>query len=86
MEKLDPISPLPTEDLIAGVENLSRAAHLLHDPALFERLRHYEVGGPGPALLMMAPGGFDSTIEKWTSSGIWSGVKPWKPSPIATHA
>ena len=37
---------------------------------------HYEVSGSGPALLMMAPGGFDSTIEKWTSSGTWSGVKP----------
>jgi len=37
---------------------------------------HYEVSGSGPALLMMAPGGFDSTIEKWTSAGIWSGVKP----------
>ncbi len=31
---------------------------------------HYEVHGPGPALLMMAPGGFDSTIEKWTASGL----------------
>ena len=37
---------------------------------------HHEVSGSGPALLMMAPGGFDSTIEKWTSSGIWSGIKP----------
>jgi pimeloyl-ACP methyl ester carboxylesterase len=24
----------------------------------------------------MAPGGFDATIEKWTTSGIWLGVKP----------
>ena len=37
---------------------------------------HYEVSGSGPPLLLMAPGGFDSTIDKWTSSGIWSGVKP----------
>ncbi len=37
---------------------------------------HYEVRGSGPPLLMMAPGGFDSTIEKWTTSGIWVGVKP----------
>ena len=37
---------------------------------------HYEVRGSGPPLLMMAPGGFDSTIEKWTTSGIWAGVKP----------
>ena len=37
---------------------------------------HYEVRGSGPPLLMMAPGGFDSTIEKWTNSGIWVGLKP----------
>ena len=37
---------------------------------------HYEVRGSGPPLLMMAPGGFDSTIEKWNTSGIWAGVKP----------
>ena len=37
---------------------------------------HYEVRGGGPPLLMMAPGGFDSTIEKWTTSGIWESMKP----------
>ncbi len=37
---------------------------------------HYEVRGSGPPLLMMAPGGFDSTIEKWTTSGVWASMKP----------
>lgn len=37
---------------------------------------HYEVRGSGAPLLMMAPGGFDSTIEKWTTSGIWAEMKP----------
>ena len=37
---------------------------------------HYEVRGSGPPLLMMAPGGFDSTIEKWTTSGVWSELRP----------
>jgi len=37
---------------------------------------HYEVLGSGPPLLMMAPGGFDSTIEKWRSAGVWVGVRP----------
>ena len=36
----------------------------------------YEVRGSGAPLLMMAPGGFDSTIEKWTTSGIWAGMNP----------
>ena len=25
---------------------------------------------------MMASGGFDPTIEKWTTSGVWAGVRP----------
>ena len=37
---------------------------------------HYEVRGSGAPLLMMAPGGFDSTIEKWTTSGIWANLRP----------
>ena len=37
---------------------------------------HYEVHGSGPPLLLMAPGGFDSTIEKWTTSGVWAALRP----------
>ena len=37
---------------------------------------HYEVLGSGTPLLMMAPGGFDSTIDKWRSAGVWPGVRP----------
>ena len=36
----------------------------------------YEVRGSGAPLLMMAPGGLDSTIEKWTTSGIWADMNP----------
>ena len=36
----------------------------------------YEVRGSGTPLLMMAPGGFDSTIEKWTTAGVWADMKP----------
>jgi pimeloyl-ACP methyl ester carboxylesterase len=31
----------------------------------------YEVAGSGPPLLMFSPGGFDSTLESWTSVGIY---------------
>lgn len=31
----------------------------------------YEVSGTGPALLMLSPGGFDATIEGWSSVGIY---------------
>src|SRR5262249_30364017 len=31
----------------------------------------YETRGEGPALLMLAPGGFDATMEKWRTAGVW---------------
>jgi len=37
---------------------------------------YYEVVGSGPPLLMMAAGGFDATVEKWRSAGIWTEVRP----------
>jgi pimeloyl-ACP methyl ester carboxylesterase len=36
----------------------------------------YEVLGSGPPLLMYAPGGFDATVEKWSSLGVYARVKP----------
>ena len=36
----------------------------------------YEVRGSGPPLLMFSPGGFDATLEKWSTLGIYAKVKP----------
>jgi len=36
----------------------------------------YEVVGSGPPLLMFSPGGFDATIEKWSTLGVYAKVKP----------
>ncbi len=36
----------------------------------------YEVSGSGPPLLMFSPGGFDATIEKWWTLGIYAKTKP----------
>jgi len=36
----------------------------------------YEVLGSGPPLLMFSPGGFDATIEKWSTQGIYAKVRP----------
>lgn len=36
----------------------------------------YEIVGQGPPLLMFSPGGFDATIEKWTTLGIYARIKP----------
>jgi pimeloyl-ACP methyl ester carboxylesterase len=37
---------------------------------------HYEISGAGPPILMMAPGGFDSAIEKWSTSWPWQHFLP----------
>lgn len=31
----------------------------------------YEVFGSGPPLLMFSSGGFDATVEKWSTAGVW---------------
>ncbi|MBI2189483.1 MAG: hypothetical protein HYU37_20490 [Acidobacteria bacterium] len=36
----------------------------------------YDVVGSGPPVLMFAPGGFDATIEKWTTQGIYTKIRP----------
>ncbi len=36
----------------------------------------YTVRGAGPPLLMLAPGGFDATMEKWSTAGVWKGMQP----------
>src|SRR5215469_10940999 len=35
----------------------------------------YETLGSGPPLLMYAPGGFDATIEKWSTQGVYAKIK-----------
>ncbi|MDB5770531.1 MAG: acyl-CoA esterase [Burkholderia sp.] len=37
---------------------------------------NYKVVGDGPPLLMFSPGGFDATMEKWSSLGVYARVKP----------
>jgi pimeloyl-ACP methyl ester carboxylesterase len=36
---------------------------------------NYEVLGSGPPLLMFSPGGFDASLDKWRSLGVYSKVK-----------
>ncbi|HUQ75359.1 MAG TPA: alpha/beta hydrolase, partial [Burkholderiales bacterium] len=44
--------------------------------ALIDGIRtHYDVVGDGPPILMYAPGGFDATIEKWRTQGVYQRVK-----------
>jgi pimeloyl-ACP methyl ester carboxylesterase len=36
---------------------------------------HYEVLGSGPPLLMYAPGGFNATVEAWSTLGVYAKIK-----------
>ena len=33
----------------------------------------YVTRGSGPTLLMLAPGGFDASMDKWQSGAAWKG-------------
>ena len=35
----------------------------------------YELVGSGPPLLMFSPGGFDATLEKWSTLGVYARIK-----------
>lgn len=35
----------------------------------------YELAGEGPPLLMHAPGGFDATVDKWSTLGIYKEIR-----------
>lgn len=36
----------------------------------------YDLVGSGPPLLMLSPGGFDATADKWRTQGIYAQIKP----------
>jgi pimeloyl-ACP methyl ester carboxylesterase len=36
---------------------------------------NYEVAGSGPPLLMYSPAGFDATLDKWTTQGVYARIK-----------
>ena len=44
-------------------------------------MTRYEVMGSGPPLLMYAPGGFDATVEKWSTLGVYARIKPLEHLP-----
>ncbi len=37
---------------------------------------HYQVIGDGPPLLMFSPGGFNATLDQWSSLGIYARTRP----------
>ena len=44
--------------------------------ALIDGIRtNYEVLGDGPPLLMYAPAGFDATLDKWKTQGVYARIK-----------
>jgi len=44
--------------------------------AIIDGIRtYYEVIGDGPPILMYSPGGFDATLDKWTTTGVYARIK-----------
>jgi pimeloyl-ACP methyl ester carboxylesterase len=44
--------------------------------AILDGIRtNYETVGEGPPLLMYAPGGFDATLEKWRTQGVYARIR-----------
>ena len=41
----------------------------------------YELMGSGPPLLMFSPGGFNATLETWSTLGVYANVKPLEHLP-----
>ena len=41
----------------------------------------YEVIGSGPPLLMFAPAGFDASMDKWRTQGVYARIKPLEHLP-----
>lgn len=39
-------------------------------------ITRYEVVGSGPPVLMLSPGGFDATADKWRTQGIYARIRP----------
>jgi pimeloyl-ACP methyl ester carboxylesterase len=37
---------------------------------------NYEIVGEGPPLLMFSPGGFDASLDKWRTLGVYKRIKP----------
>ena len=37
---------------------------------------NYVAQGNGPPPIMLAPGGYDSTIESWSTRGVWKDMRP----------
>jgi pimeloyl-ACP methyl ester carboxylesterase len=57
-------------------DHTSRSSEAVMPFATIDGIRtRYEIMGSGPPLLMYSPGGFDATIETWTTQGIYATIQ-----------
>lgn len=82
---MDKNSGLDRRELLAGTvalgatvagESAAREEKTMATATIDGLQVNYMTRGKGPALLMLAPGGFDATMEKWSSAGVWKGMQP----------
>jgi hypothetical protein len=45
----------------------------------------FEIFGSGPPLLMYSPGGFNATVETWSTLGIYARIRPLTPPCHEIH-
>ena len=59
-----------------GRSNRSQGGEVgLADAVIDGITTRYEVRGSGPPLLLFSPGGFDATLDKWTTLGVYARTK-----------
>ena len=62
---------------VAGDASAARAEGTMATAVIDGLTVNYMTRGSGPPLLMLAPGGFDATMERWSLSGVWKGMRPF---------
>jgi len=63
---------------VAGDDTPARAEGVMATATIDGLTVNYMTRGSGPPLLMLAPGGFDASMERWSLSGVWKGMRPFE--------
>src|SRR4051812_34791860 len=60
---------------LSGQANTDPPERIVPTTTIDGIVTRYDVIGAGPPLLMLSPGGFDATIEKWRTQGVYTRLK-----------
>jgi len=68
---------------MAGDASAARAEGTMATAVIDGLTVNYMTRGSGPPLLMLAPGGFDARMERWSITGVWKGMRTFE--TLAEH-